>query len=289
MKDRVCLITGATSGIGMETARALALEGATIIAVGANPAKGAIAVERIRQETANSSISFLRADLSRQAEIRELAREFQSRFEQLDILINNAGGIFLKRQLTSEGIETTLALNYLGPFLLTSLLLDTLRANAPSRIINVSSGWERKTTINLDDLQCASKYNCIRAYSQSKLALIMFTYRLARQLEGTGVTVNALDPGFAATDIGKNNGWIGKLGNSLVKLAAPSPRTAAETSIYLASSPEVSHVTGSYFFRKNPVPSSAASYDEITSRVLWEISANMTGIDPFSYSHLEGG
>jgi len=220
----------------------------------------------------------LQADLSIQAQIHQLAQEFKNRYSRLDVLINNAGAIFLKRQLSADGIEMTFALNHLSYFLLTHLLLETLKNSAPSRIVNVSSDMQKNAQINFDDIEQERKYSSFGAYSQSKLAIIMFTYELVRRLEGTQVTVNAVHPGFAATNIGRNNGWLGKIAVPLLKLVAMSPRKAAQTSIYTASSPEVENITGRYFMRKKPVLSNPISYDEAATQRLWEISTKMTRI-----------
>ena len=278
IRRKICMVTGATAGIGLVTAQTLAQQGATVIVVGRNPEKGAATVARIQQETGNSSVEFMQADLSVQAQIRRLAQEFKNRYPRLDVLVNNAGGFFMKRQLSADGIEMTFALNHLSVFLLTNLLLDTLRASAPARIVNVSSDAHRNARINLEDLQWQQKYRGIGAYGQSKLAVVLFTYELARRLEGTEVTVNALHPGFVATNIGKNNGWLVRLFAPLMKLMALSPEEGAQTSIYLASSPEVAGVTGNYFDKKEPVRSAPASYDEAAAQRLWEISVEMTGL-----------
>jgi len=278
MKEKTCMVTGATSGIGLATAQALAQQGATVIVVGRNPEKGATTVARIRQETGNPSVEFMLADLSVQAEIRHLAREFQSRYSRLDVLVNNAGGFFLKRQLSADGIEMTLALNYLNFFLPTHLLLDTLKASAPARIVNVSSTVHKNAQIDFENLQRERKYSGIGAYGQSKLAVVLFTYELARRLEGTQVTVNALHPGFVATNIATNNGWPFKLFVPLGRFIALSPKKGAQTSIYLASSPEVAGVTGKYFDKKKAAPLTAAPYDQAVAQRLWEISVKMTGL-----------
>ncbi|NQT74786.1 MAG: SDR family oxidoreductase [Chloroflexi bacterium] len=279
MKGKICMVTGATSGIGLATAKELAGQGATVILTARNPEKGESTVDRIQRETGNSSVEFMLADLSIQAQIRDLAREFQNRYSRLDVLVNNAGAIFLKRQLSAEGVEFTFATNYINYFLLTNLLLDTLKASAPSRIVNVSSDMQKNAKIDFDDLQAERKYSSFGAYGQSKLAIILFTYELARRLEGTQVTVNAVHPGFAASNIGKNNGWLGKIVVPMLKPFAMSPAKAAETSIYLASSPEVEGTTGKYFMKKSKsVPSSPITYDEAAAQRLWEISTQMTGI-----------
>jgi retinol dehydrogenase 12 len=278
MKNKVCMVTGATSGIGLETAKALAQQSATVVIVGRNPQKGSSTATRLQKESGNSSIEFLLADLSIQAQIQQLAQQFNRRYSRLDVLVNNAGAIFLKRQISADGIEMTFAVNHLNYFLLTHLLLETLKNSAPSRIVNVSSDMQKNAQINFDDIEQERKYSSFGAYSQSKLAIIMFTYELARRLEGTQVTANAVHPGFAATNIGRNNGWIGKIAVPLLKLVAMSPRKAAQTSIHTASSPEVENITGKYFMRKKPVLSNPISYDEAATQRLWEISTKMTRI-----------
>jgi NAD(P)-dependent dehydrogenase (short-subunit alcohol dehydrogenase family) len=278
MKQKTCMVTGATSGIGLETARVLALQGATIVAVGRNPEKGSAVVSQIRNVTGNPSVDFMQADLSVQAEIRHLAEAFKDRYPRLDVLINNAGAIFLKRELSKDGIEMTFAVNHLSTFLLTNLLLETLKESAPARVVNVSSDMHEKAELNFDDLEGAQKYSGLKAYGKSKLCVLFFTYELARRLETTQVTVNALHPGTVGTNIGSNNGWLVRLFIPLYRLFTKSPAKGAETSIYLASSPELEKVSGKYFVDKMPVASSPISYDEAVSRRLWEISKRMTGL-----------
>ena len=278
MKNRVCLITGATSGIGLVTAMTLANQGAVMVTVGRNPQKGEATVASIRQKTGNSAVELMQADLSVQAEVRHLAQEFKNRYSRLDVLINNAGAVFLRRQLSPDGIEMTFAVNHLSHFLLTNLLLDTLKAGAPARIINVSSDAHRKAQMRFDDLEGRRKYSGMGAYGQSKLAILLFTYELARRLEGTQVMVNAVHPGLVATNLGKNNGWAARLIVSLLKFVAISPEKGAQPIIYLASSPEVASVTGKYYEGQHMVPSSPVSYGERAAARLWEISAKMTGL-----------
>lgn len=278
LEGKVCIVTGATSGIGLATAQALAQQRAQVIVVGRNPEKSATAVARIQHESGNPSVEFALADLSVQAQIRQLAEEFESRLSRLDVLINNVGDFFFRRQLSADGIEMTLALNYLGVYLLTNLLLDKLKASAPARVVNVSSDAHRRARIHFDDLELEHKYNGLKAYGQSKLAMVLFTYELARRLEGTGVTANALHPGFTATNIVTSNEGPLKLLAGLIKLVALPPEEGAQTSVYLASSPEVNGVTGKYFDKKRAVRSAPASYDEEAGERLWEISAQMTGL-----------
>lgn len=279
MIDKQCLVTGATSGIGKVTARDLAAQGASVVIVGRNQEKSEHTVEQLRQETGNTQVEYLLADLSIQKEIRRLAEKYKDRYDRLDILINNAGAIFFSRQETQEGLEMSFALNHLGYFLLTNLLLDLLKRSAPVRIINVSSESHRGASINFDDLQCEEKYSPMRAYGQSKLANILFTYELDRRLENDNIIVNALHPGFVASNFGKNAGLLGKIVMPVLHLFAKSPKRGAQTCIYLASSPEVEGVSGKYFIDRQPATSSEESYDPQIAARLWAISEELTGLD----------
>ena len=205
MHGKVCLMTGATSGIGMVTAQALAQQGATTIIIARNPARRTATVNRMKQEAGNPQVEMMFADLSAQADIRRLAREFQHRYPRLDVLVNNAGALFPRPEVSPEGIELTLALNHLAYFLLTHLPLDTLRASAPARIVNVSSDAHCHAHMPFDDLQGRRRYRGCGAYAQSKLANVLFTYELARRLDGTGITANAVHPGFVATNFGRHH------------------------------------------------------------------------------------
>ena len=278
LEQQVHLITGATSGIGLETARALACQGATVVVAGRDEQKARRVVADLRRDTGSARVDYLLADLTIQAEVRRMADQFRARYQRLDVLVNNAGGFFWRRRETADGVEKTFALNYLAPFLLTNLLLDLLRAGAPARIVNVSSVMHRSAVLDLDDLQLERGYNSPKAYARSKLALILFTYELARRLEGTGVVANALHPGFVATGIGLKSP-LDKILKPVMRLFAVSTKEGARTSVYLASSPQVAGVTGEYFKRERPARSSPASYDEELARRLWEISAPMAGLD----------
>ncbi|HLO28407.1 MAG TPA: SDR family oxidoreductase, partial [Anaerolineales bacterium] len=275
MNGKICLVTGGTNGIGKATAQALARMGATVVIAGRNAPKTAQLVEEIRTATGNKKVDFLLADLSSQQEVLRLANEFKSRYSHLHVLLNNAGGFFLRRQLSADGIEMTFALNHLAYFLLTNLLLDTIKASAPARIINVSSDAHASGKIEFDNLQGERGFSP-RAYDNSKLANILFTIELARRLEGTGVTVNALHPGFVATGFAKNNGKvIAALISIFAPLVARSPAKGAETSIYLASSPEMESITGKYFVDcrvTQPVPQAT---DSAVAKKLWDVSAEM--------------
>jgi NAD(P)-dependent dehydrogenase (short-subunit alcohol dehydrogenase family) len=276
MRGKVCLVTGATSGIGLVAARELARLGAHVVLVGRDPERSAAAIAQIQQQTGSRAVEVLMADLSRQDQVRQLAEQFRERHPHLDVLINNAGGIWFDRQLTADGLERTFALNHLAYFLLTQLLLDTLRACAPSRIINVSSGAHRGVELLFDDLMGEKHYTGWRAYKQSKLANLLFTYELAGRLEGTGVTVNAMHPGWVATGFGKDNSWKGRLLQLASGLFALSPENGARTVVFLASSPDVATVSGRYFVREQARPSSPQSSDPAAARRLWEVSEQLT-------------
>jgi NAD(P)-dependent dehydrogenase (short-subunit alcohol dehydrogenase family) len=278
MRGKVCLVTGATSGIGLVASEELARQGAHVVLVGRDPGRCAAAVARIQAQTGSKEVETLLADLSVQEQVRQLARAFLKRHGRLDVLINNAGGIWIKRQLTADGLEMTFAVNHLAYFLLTRLLLDTLRASAPARIINVSSGAHHGADMAFDDLMGEKRYSAWRAYQKSKLANLLFTYELARRLQGSGVTVNALHPGWVATGFGKGNGWRGGVLQTIAGLFALSPEKGARTIVYLATSPEVANVSGQYFYQERARHSSAQSNDEATARRLWEVSEQLTGL-----------
>ncbi len=272
----MCLITGGSSGVGKATALGLANTGATVVVIGRDRSRGEAAVTEIKERSGNAAVDLMLADLSSQESIRLLARDLTDRYGRLHVLINNAGVFLSKRTLTVDGIETTFAVNHLAPFLLTNLLLDVLKASAPARIINVTSSGERSGTINFDDLQGEGRYRGFRAYNQSKLAMVLFTYELARRLEGTGVTANCVHPGVVVTNLGRGTSGSFGLLLGLMRPFFSSPEKGAETSIYLASSPEVEGVSGKYFAKKAEARSSERSYDEATARRLWQVSADLT-------------
>ena len=276
MQGKICLLTGATSGIGKATALGLANMGATVVLVSRNKDKGEALKSELVQQTGNTSLDVLSADLSSQESIRQLVADFKQRYQQLHVLINNAGLFSAGRKETVDGIEMTFAVNYLAPFLLTNLLLDVLKASAPARIVTVASDAQNLGLLNLDDLQMKKRYRIFGAYAQSKLAEILFTYELARRLEGTGVTVNCLHPGFVRTNIGQNN--INPRWSFLTRIIfAPgiTPEAGAKTSLYLATSPDVAGVTGKYFVKSIPMRSVPISYDEAAQKRLWDISASL--------------
>jgi NAD(P)-dependent dehydrogenase (short-subunit alcohol dehydrogenase family) len=280
MQGKVCMVTGANSGIGKATALGLAQMEASVVMVCRDHPRGEAAQSEIKAKSGNNAVDLLLADLSSQQSIRQLVENFKQRYTQLHVLINNAGVYMLTRRATVDGLEMTFAVNYLSPFLLTNLLLDVLKASAPARIVSVSSGAHEAGYIKMDDLQAEKRYRPMRAYGQSKLALVLFTYELARRLEGTGVTANCLHPGFVATNIGQ--GGLGLIGRTVAKfivaLLGISPEEGAKTSIYLASSPDVEGVTGKYFVKSTPKESALISYDESLQRQLWEESAKLVNL-----------
>ncbi len=278
MHGKVCLITGGTNGIGKSAALGLAQMGATVVIVGRNAQKTAHVVEEVRAASGNQSVDSLVADLSSQRDIRQLADDFKRRYATLHVLLNNAGAVFMQRQLSVDGIEMTFALNHLAYFLLTHLLLDTIQASVPARIINVSSDAHSGGQIEFDNLQGERHYGT-RAYGNSKLANILFTMELSRRLEGTGVSVNALHPGFVNTGFGKNNpGLLIKIIRAIIPLIARSPDKGAETSLYLASSVEVETLTGKYFHDSKAIPTAPQANDRAVAKRLWDVSAEMVDL-----------
>jgi NAD(P)-dependent dehydrogenase (short-subunit alcohol dehydrogenase family) len=278
MRGKVCLVTGATSGIGLVTARELAGQGATVFIVGRSPERCDVAVNQIRVDSTAAEVGSFVADLSSLADVRRLASSVRDRCPRLDVLINNAGGIFLSRHESVDGIELTLALNHLSYFLLTNLLLPQLDQGHPARIVNVASDAHQRVSINFDDIQGKQRFSAWRAYKQSKLANLLFTYELARRLAGTRVTVNALHPGFVRTNIFRHPTWRAWLVRRAADLVALSPERGARTSVYLASSPDVAGISGRYFVKEKPATSSPQSRDRATATRLWELSREMTEI-----------
>ncbi len=277
MRDRVCLVTGANSGIGRATALALAQLGASAVMVCRDRERGAAAQAEIQSDSGSSRVDLLIADLSSQSSIRALSREIHARYGHLNVLINNAGGYLSKREASADGLETTFALNHLGYFLLTSLLLDLLRTGAPSRIVNVSSGSHVNAHIDFDDLQAEHSYHAWRAYGQSKLANVLFTYALARRLGGTGVTANAVHPGVVATNFGRSGGFM-RFGLRIAGRFMLTPEEGADTVVWLATSGEVEGVTGKYYVKRKAVRSSPESRDQAVQERLWRVSEELTGL-----------
>jgi NAD(P)-dependent dehydrogenase (short-subunit alcohol dehydrogenase family) len=270
------LITGATNGIGLAAAEALASRSAQLAVVARSESRARDAVARIRKAGDGAAVDVLMADLSSQASIRRLATDVLDRYPRLDVLVNNAGAVNARRQLTEDGIELTWAVNHLAPFLLTSLLLDRLKESAPARIVTTSSDAHRPAGIPFDDLNAERSYGGFRRYGETKLANILFTLELARRLEGTGVTANCFHPGLVATGFNKNNGILLRLGMSLVRPFARSPRKGAETLVWLVDSPEVDGEQGGYFFDLRRVPPAPAGREPEAARILWEVSEEQT-------------
>lgn len=268
MKGKIVLITGATSGIGKETAIGLAKLGATIVFTTRDIQRGQSTKDEIIKESNNSSVDFLYCDLASFDSIRKFCDEFKGKYNQLHVLINNAGIWNYKMLESNDGIEETFAVNYLAPFLMTNLLLDLLKKSSPSRIISLSSALHIGT-IKFDDIEFKKSFSGRAAYSQSKLAIILFTKLLAKKLEGTGVAVNCVHPGFISTNLARDAGFISR---TLFKIFGKNPKKGAETSIYVASSPDVENITGEYFYNKKVAQSSAESNDMETAKKLWDVS-----------------
>lgn len=279
MRDKICVVTGATSGIGEETAKALALKGGFVIIVGRDLTKCVATVKRIKRFTGSTLVDYMCTDLSDLKQVRKLADELKQNYDHIDVLVNNAGAYIKTRYQSADGYEMTFALNYLSPFLLVSLLIDMLKKSEQGRIINVSSNAHFKGKIQLDDLQSKQQFEGLDVYAQSKLAILLFTNELARRLKNTHITVNALHPGLVATNFGKNNGWLRFYLRRLIKGRHElSALDGARTSIYLATSPEVAHITGAYFVDGKQVKSSEDSYDQKLAKQLWDVSESLSAI-----------
>lgn len=277
MGGKVALVTGGTSGIGKAAAMALAAMGADVVVVGRDRERGEAAVAEIRTRT-GAKVDLALADLSSQAEVRALAEEFKSRYDRLDVLVNNAGLVQSTRSETVDGLETTFAINHLAPFLLTNLLLDTLKQSTPSRIVTVSSEAERWGNIDFDDLQSKKKYRGFPVYGMTKLANIMFTYELAERLEGTGVTATCMHPGAVNTRFGSNNSGLFTIFFRAFKPFMRTPEQGADTLIWLASSPDVEGISGRYYSDRKPIEPKKIANDPLARRRLWEESERLTGL-----------
>ena len=276
MEGKTCLITGASDGIGYVAALELARRGASVIAVGRNAPKTHAAAMRIIDETRNDDVSYFIADLSSQRDVRRLAKQVQERTPRLDVLLNNAGAIFLSKQTSIDELEMTFALNHMGYFLLTTRLLDLIGTSTTARIINVSSSSHTSPgRFRLEELPNPSSNRGYRAYGRSKLCNILFTYELARRLEGTGITVNALHPGLVQTNIARNNGLLGRVVNFFIGARGIDAVQGAKTLVYLSTSSEVENVSGKYFVDCRQVPSSALSYDPDLAAGLWDLSERL--------------
>jgi len=278
MNNKTILITGASAGIGLHSAIGLAKLGANIVMVGRDEERTSQAVELVKSQTGNQSVSYLLADLSSLQEVSKLAQEFKEKHDKLDVLLNNAGAIFLWRKVSVDGYEMTFALNHLNYFLLTDLLLDMLKSAPSARIVNVASNAHYRGHVNLDDLQSQHGYNGMKVYSMSKLMNVLFTYELSRRLQGTNVTANCLHPGFVASNFAYNNGWFVRFGMSFMS-GRISVENGAKCPIYLASSPEVNEVSGKYFnYDTKEKRSSEESYDQNMAKRLWDVSEKLVAI-----------
>ena len=278
MNGKTCVVTGANAGIGKATAAGLASKGAAVALVCRDGERGQHARAEIIEQTGNERIALHLADLSSQASIRRLVQELSARYSKIDVLVNNAGMISRRRELTIEGFEAQFAVNHLAYFLLTNLLLDLLKAGGPARIVNVSSEAHKFGHIHFDDLHLEQSYTPLKAYSQSKLANILFTYELARRLSESSVTANCLHPGVVATQLLNDFFGFPRFFSRVNRLFVSSPQRGAQTSLHVATSPDVREVSGKYFVRRRPANSSPASYDRQAAERLWQVSAELTGI-----------
>ncbi|HIB73936.1 MAG TPA: SDR family oxidoreductase [Candidatus Marinimicrobia bacterium] len=275
MNGKVCLVTGATDGIGKVSARVLAEKGAKVIIVGRNPEKSATVLAELKSSSGNENIDLLMADLAVMQEVRDLAEQVISRYDRLDILLNNAGGYFAKHELTSDGLERTFALNHMSYFLLTNKLMELLKSSAPARIVNVSSDAHYGVDMDFENLNGEQEYKAWKAYQKSKLANVLFTYELLKKVPAD-ITVNCLHPGFVATNFGHNiGGFFGPVLKIAQRISAIDPEEGAKTSIFLCSAPEVKGVSGKYFYKCQPKTSSRESRNMDTGKRLWQISSDI--------------
>jgi NAD(P)-dependent dehydrogenase (short-subunit alcohol dehydrogenase family) len=279
MTGKVCLVTGATSGIGRAAANSLAQQGATVVLLSRNPAKCAQVAAEMQTATGNQDIAFIAADLSSLAAVRAAAAEFRQRYSRLDVLLNNAGVSPSRRRESVDGYEYTLALNHLGHFLLTNLLLDLLIASAPARIVSTSSSIYKQARLDFDDLQLRRKFSAMRAYANSKLAGILFTVELARRVADKGVTVNAMAPGLVKTNIGQEEGWFYAFSKRLADFfGGKTPEQGVDTLVWLATAPEVVDVTGKYFEKRRAMPLSRDAADPDLAVRMWQVSEELCGL-----------
>lgn len=281
MRGKTVLVTGANTGIGLETAAGLAEMRADVVITARDPAKGSAAVAEIRRRHSDAKVAAMELDLSRLDDVRAFAESFTDSHPRLDVLINNAGLMLGERTVTDDGYETTFQVNHLGPFLLTNLLLPLLRASAPSRIINVASTAHRGGRLDFDDLHSERSFSMMRVYGTTKLCNILFTRELARRLEGTGVTANSLHPGTVRTGFGMDGDTKGlmRLGLAIGRPFFLSPAGGAKTSVHVASSPDLEGRSGGYYARSRPARTTKAAMDDEAARRLWEISAQLVGLD----------
>ena len=281
MAGKVVLITGGTGGIGKATAIGLATLGARVGITGRDLSRTGQVAADIRAASGNPAIDGFAADMSSQTEVRRLAAAVLDAYPRLDVLVNNVGGFWAHRHPTADGLERTFAINYLAAFLLTDLLLERLKASAPARVVTVSSHVQAEGRIEFDDLQGTRNYSGQSAYSQSKLANVMFTNELARRLEGSRVTATSLHPGVVRTDFGaEDQAWFFTIISRVVRPFLKTPVQGAQTSIYLASSPDVDGVTGQFFVNSKPKTANKVAYDSDTTARLWDVSASLVGMTP---------
>jgi retinol dehydrogenase 12 len=278
MQGKIVVITGATSGIGQLAAEMLAAMGARIVQVARDKVRGEAAMARLRKCAPGVTHNIHYADLARLGEMKRAGAEIARTEPRVDVLINNAGAMFNKRQVTEDGLELTFALNHMAYFVFTHSLRERLVASAPARVINTSSVAHKGATLDFDDLQSEREYGGFKVYSRSKLANILFTRELSRRLTGTGVTANALHPGFVATRFGDQSGGLTALGIRFAKLFAIRPEDGAETLVYLASSSEVAKTTGQYFYKSRPSATAEQAQDDIAAHKLWVESERISGL-----------
>lgn len=279
MEGKVCLVTGATSGLGAAASSQLARRGATVILAGRSAPRCAARADEIRRAT-GARVETAVADLASMEQVRRMARDVASRFERLDVLLNNAGTYLFDRRITPDGYEQTFAVNYLAPFLLTNLLLERLEASPSARIVNVSSAAHANGTIDFDNLQGERRYERLDAYARSKLALVMFTYELARRLEGSRITANAIHPGVVATELGDEDGaraWLRVRLRNLTSRSMLSPEEGGRFLVHAAGAPELEGVSGRYLDQGRVVKSASASYDLAVAKRLWQVSERLSG------------
>ena len=281
MSHRIALLTGATQGIGRVAASAIAPSFGTVVLVARDEKRGRETVAEVERAAPKTKVELLLGDLSLQADVRRVAAEFRARHAQLHLLVNNAGAIFEDRQLTSEGIERTLALNHLAYFLLTHELLDVLTASAPARVVSVASGAHKYALggIQWDDLQ-SQRYQSLITYGHSKLCNILFSNELARRLEGTGVTSNSLHPGAVSTGFGRNNRGLFGYAIRFAQLFMLTSEEGADTIVYLATSPEVEGTTGKYFYKRKAKSATKWARDPEAAARLWKVSAELCKVSP---------
>jgi NAD(P)-dependent dehydrogenase (short-subunit alcohol dehydrogenase family) len=279
MNEPVCLITGGTGGLGRATAAVLAQQSARVVVVGRDGRKGERVAAELREQIGRPDVDFIAADLSRLSEVRRLAEEFRARCDRLHVLINNAGAVRRRLELTADGFEATFAVSYLAPFVLTRLLLDLLRASAPARVINVVS-ISHRGPLDFDNLRGEKPHRWFRAYNQAKFAEVLFTYELARRLAGTGVTANCVHPGTIRTEIWRDLPRFWRLFRPL----AGSPDRAARDIARLALSPDLADVTGHYFAAGAITPSAPETYDDALAKELWRRTEEWTGLPAWDAS-----